>query len=162
MSSYALAVHWVSINVFFIAVGITFNIDVCFSEIRRTLAKVGRKPKSYFDANHTIQRLNKSKSKASMGVNYNEHRYSADYSEESGARGSRHPSPEPGYTMAMCERFAKERRKRENSYDIDNIIIPRSYSSAARVEILNYKEIPTPKYGVFQILFFLLISLTFC
>jgi KAT8 regulatory NSL complex subunit 1 len=37
------------------------------------------------------------------------------------------------------------RRKRENSYDIDNIVIPYSIAASTRVEKLQYKEIPTPK-----------------
>lgn len=36
-------------------------------------------------------------------------------------------------------------RKNRVSYDIDNIVIPYSVAAATRVEILPYKEIPTPK-----------------
>lgn len=42
--------------------------------------------------------------------------------------------------------FNVGRRKRENSYDIDNIVIPYSIAASTRVEKLQYKEIPTPKY----------------
>jgi len=37
------------------------------------------------------------------------------------------------------------RRKRESSYDIDNIVIPYSMAALTRVEKLEYKEILTPK-----------------
>ncbi|XP_037952154.1 uncharacterized protein LOC119682728 isoform X2 [Teleopsis dalmanni] len=37
-------------------------------------------------------------------------------------------------------------RKNRSSYDIDNIVIPYSVAAATRVEILPYKEIPTPKW----------------
>ncbi|CAG2062489.1 unnamed protein product, partial [Timema podura] len=43
------------------------------------------------------------------------------------------------------------RRKRENSYDIDNIVIPYSIAAATRVEKLPYKEIPTPKWRVAEL-----------
>lgn len=36
-------------------------------------------------------------------------------------------------------------RRSRNSYDIDNIVIPYSVAASTRVEILPYKEIPTPK-----------------
>jgi KAT8 regulatory NSL complex subunit 1 len=35
--------------------------------------------------------------------------------------------------------------RRTRNYDIDNIVIPYSVAAATRVEILPYKEIPTPK-----------------
>ncbi|XP_053967127.1 uncharacterized protein LOC128868707 isoform X2 [Anastrepha ludens] len=41
-----------------------------------------------------------------------------------------------------------ERSKNRTSYDIDNIVIPYSVAAATRVEILQYKEIPTPKWRV--------------
>lgn len=36
-------------------------------------------------------------------------------------------------------------RRSRNSYDIDNIVIPYSVAASTRVELLPYKEIPTPK-----------------
>lgn len=48
------------------------------------------------------------------------------------------------YVMSVIDIFFF-RRKRENSYDIDNIVIPYSVASSARLEKLPYKEIPTPK-----------------
>ena len=46
----------------------------------------------------------------------------------------------------------KELRKKrfENAYDINNIVIPYSMAASTRVEKLNYKEIQTPKWVVFQ------------
>ncbi|XP_036333745.1 uncharacterized protein LOC118744675 isoform X1 [Rhagoletis pomonella] len=41
-----------------------------------------------------------------------------------------------------------ERSKNRTSYDIDNIVIPYSVAASTRVEILQYKEIPTPKWRV--------------
>lgn len=35
--------------------------------------------------------------------------------------------------------------RRTRNYDIDNIVIPYSVAAATRIELLNYKEIPTPK-----------------
>ena len=41
---------------------------------------------------------------------------------------------------------AAMRKKRfENAYDINNIVIPYSMAASTRVEKLNYKEIQTPK-----------------
>lgn len=37
------------------------------------------------------------------------------------------------------------RRKEDDSYDIDNIVIPYSMAAVKRVEKLQYKEILTPK-----------------
>uniref|UniRef100_A0A1I8PXL1 PEHE domain-containing protein n=1 Tax=Stomoxys calcitrans TaxID=35570 RepID=A0A1I8PXL1_STOCA len=42
-------------------------------------------------------------------------------------------------------------RKNRVSYDIDNIVIPYSVAAATRVEILPYKEIPTPKWRLINI-----------
>ncbi|XP_067633623.1 pneumococcal serine-rich repeat protein isoform X2 [Eurosta solidaginis] len=44
--------------------------------------------------------------------------------------------------------YKYERSKNRTSYDIDNIVIPYSVAAATRVEILPYKEIPTPKWRV--------------
>merc|ERR1719273_2284500 len=40
------------------------------------------------------------------------------------------------------------RRKRETAFDIDNIVIPYSIAASARVEIIKYKEIDTPRWRV--------------
>lgn len=42
------------------------------------------------------------------------------------------------------------RRKRETSFDIDNIVIPYSTMASARVEKLKYKEIQTPYWREFE------------
>ncbi|CAH1390885.1 unnamed protein product [Nezara viridula] len=60
------------------------------------------------------------------------------------------PSPSPATTQHTATPISKDKetikRKRENSYDIDNIVIPYSMASATRLEKLNYKEILTPKW----------------
>lgn len=38
-----------------------------------------------------------------------------------------------------------EKRHNKNQYDIDNIVIPYNIAASHRVEVLSYKEIPTPK-----------------
>lgn len=38
------------------------------------------------------------------------------------------------------------RRKRDQDYDINNIVIPYSIAAATRVEKIEYKEIMTPRY----------------
>lgn len=43
---------------------------------------------------------------------------------------------------------ALKRKRFENSYDIDNIVIPMSMAAAARVEKIQYKEILTPNWRV--------------
>ncbi|XP_075070302.1 KAT8 regulatory NSL complex subunit 1-like [Mixophyes fleayi] len=43
---------------------------------------------------------------------------------------------------------ALKRKRFENSYDIDNIVIPMSMAAVARVEKLQYKEILTPSWRV--------------
>lgn len=47
-------------------------------------------------------------------------------------------------SLSRLPNFRIERRSR-NSYDIDNIVIPYSVAASTRVELLPYKEIPTPK-----------------
>lgn len=42
-------------------------------------------------------------------------------------------------------KFFNSRRLRQNSYDIDNIVIPYSVAASTRLEKLQYKEILTPK-----------------
>lgn len=45
--------------------------------------------------------------------------------------------------LRFCFRSSDKRSR--NSYDIDNIVIPYSVAASTRVELLPYKEIPTPK-----------------
>uniref|UniRef100_A0A336LIV6 CSON001314 protein n=1 Tax=Culicoides sonorensis TaxID=179676 RepID=A0A336LIV6_CULSO len=70
---------------------------------------------------------------------------------ESGGSGnnssrSKNASPTPGVPI-KGERTSDLRRSR-TSYDIDNIIIPYSVAAQTRVEVLPYKEIPTPKWNI--------------
>ncbi|XP_055854914.1 uncharacterized protein LOC129918419 isoform X2 [Episyrphus balteatus] len=59
---------------------------------------------------------------------------------------SRTSSPTHASSHHKYER-SLERRSR-TSYDIDNIVIPYSVAAATRVELLPYKEIPTPKWRI--------------
>lgn len=45
----------------------------------------------------------------------------------------------------MLNNFRPSDKRSRNSYDIDNIVIPYSVAASTRVELLPYKEIPTPK-----------------
>ncbi|XP_046686181.1 KAT8 regulatory NSL complex subunit 1 isoform X1 [Homalodisca vitripennis] len=68
--------------------------------------------------------------------------------------GTSHPSPIPSPSPSPhCskERGDGVRRKRENSYDIDNIVIPYSVAASTRLEKLQYKEILTPKWRVLPV-----------
>ncbi|XP_065086871.1 uncharacterized protein nsl1 [Ochlerotatus camptorhynchus] len=58
----------------------------------------------------------------------------------SGSSRSKNSSPTPNHH--------RNERKSRTSYDIDNIVIPYSVAAANRVEILQYKEIATPKWRV--------------
>ncbi|XP_054265677.1 KAT8 regulatory NSL complex subunit 1 isoform X2 [Macrosteles quadrilineatus] len=66
-----------------------------------------------------------------------------------GTHSSPIPSPSPS-SHCSKERDAF-RRKRENSYDIDNIVIPYSVAAATRLEKLQYKEILTPKWRLLPV-----------
>ena len=45
----------------------------------------------------------------------------------------------------ICNFRSLSESRRTRNYDIDNIVIPYSVAAATRVELLSYKEIPTPK-----------------
>lgn len=45
----------------------------------------------------------------------------------------------------------RERQRLNSSYDIDNIVIPHSIAANTRLEILQYKEILTPKWRVMDV-----------
>ncbi|XP_075222382.1 non-specific lethal 1 isoform X2 [Lycorma delicatula] len=64
---------------------------------------------------------------------------------------SSRPSPVPSPTPLSSGSKEHTRRKRENSYDIDNIVIPYSVASATRLEKLQYKEILTPKWRILPV-----------
>nr|CAD7399954.1 unnamed protein product [Timema cristinae] len=71
---------------------------------------------------------------------------------EESMAGSKNPSPIPSpLGFSLGKDLLSYRRKRENSYDIDNIVIPYSIAAATRVEKLPYKEIPTPKWRVAEL-----------
>ncbi|XP_055602344.1 uncharacterized protein LOC129751087 [Uranotaenia lowii] len=59
----------------------------------------------------------------------------------SGSSRSKNSSPTPNH-------HRNDRRNRKESYDIDNIVIPYSVAASNRVEILQYKEITTPKWRI--------------
>jgi len=52
-----------------------------------------------------------------------------------------------GLSHSASSSMLKEARKKrfENAYDINNIVIPYSMAASTRVEKLKYKEIQTPK-----------------
>lgn len=52
------------------------------------------------------------------------------------------------FFLKKCQTFHNNlyfRRLRQNSYDINNIVIPYSVAASTRPEKLQYKEILTPK-----------------
>ncbi|KAM7359603.1 non-specific lethal 1 isoform 2-T6 [Cochliomyia hominivorax] len=64
---------------------------------------------------------------------------------------SRTSSPTHGSSGNNYHKYERSLdRKNRTSYDIDNIVIPYSVAAATRVEILPYKEIPTPKWRVIE------------
>ncbi|KAM9093937.1 KAT8 regulatory NSL complex subunit 1-like isoform 2-T2 [Sarcophilus harrisii] len=58
------------------------------------------------------------------------------------------PSASQPSTSSALQTLKKKRS--ENSYDIDNIVIPMSMATAARVEKLQYKEILTPSWRLVE------------
>lgn len=56
------------------------------------------------------------------------------------------PVPSGGFSNKIDKSSSDVRRVR--NYDIDNIVIPYSVAASTRVEILPYKEIPTPKWRI--------------
>ncbi|XP_040211264.1 KAT8 regulatory NSL complex subunit 1-like isoform X2 [Rana temporaria] len=54
----------------------------------------------------------------------------------------------PSVSQQNSASAALKRKRFENSYDIDNIVIPMSLVAASRVEKLQYKEILTPSWRV--------------
>lgn len=137
------------------------------AKIKRKLTK-GRKPKGHNPSTHSLQRLKKKRQavKALMGpflpaVGEEEEEQlgvEAMLPCSSSKNASPIPSPCPIIMALGPERLSSgkergdliSRRKRENSYDIDNIVIPYSIAASTRVEKLQYKEIPTPKWRSVQ------------
>jgi KAT8 regulatory NSL complex subunit 1 len=137
------------------------------AKIKRKLTK-GRKPKAHEPSNHSLQRLKRKRQAVKTVVGPFLPTCSEEGDEQLGleavltSSNSKNTSPIPSpcpIIMALGpERFSSgkergemfSRRKRENSYDIDNIVIPYSIAASTRVEKLQYKEIPTPKWRCVQ------------
>lgn len=62
------------------------------------------------------------------------------------ARNTPSPSPSQQGGSMLDSKDPARRRRGENAFDIDNIVIPYSMAAATRVEKLQYKEILTPKW----------------
>jgi len=63
----------------------------------------------------------------------------------------------PSYTLKEMKEAALRKKKLENAYDINNIVIPYSMAASTRVEKLQYKEIVTPKYdNVFVVVLYII------
>lgn len=120
-------------------------------KIKKKLTR-GRKPKNH-DADTLLRQRRKHKFRRNSSLTQAGYDESGTEELRVEVSGSGHPSPAPSPGDDRAHSFAAERtealrRKRENSYDIDNIVIPHSLASSARVEKLVYKEILTPKWRV--------------
>lgn len=51
---------------------------------------------------------------------------------------------------SSAQNVTRRRRSEQSAYDIDNIVIPVSLAATTRVEILEYKEIMTPSWRVWE------------
>lgn len=64
-----------------------------------------------------------------------------------------HPS-RPSYCSnnnnSSAQNVTRRRRSEQSAYDIDNIVIPFSIAATTRVEVLEYKEIMTPSWRVWE------------
>ena len=58
----------------------------------------------------------------------------------------------PSGTLKEMKDAALRKKKLENAYDINNIVIPYSMAASTRVEKLQYKEIVTPKYDMYTVM----------
>ncbi|XP_031633683.1 KAT8 regulatory NSL complex subunit 1 [Contarinia nasturtii] len=107
-----------------------------------------RKPKKITSGlNASKVKKNKSRKNSHMSATSSDH-HDMDVGSPNGSISrSKNPSPIPGHSHRY-ERLHSERRNNKNAYDIDNIVIPSTVSS--RVEILSYKEIPTPKWRIIE------------
>ncbi|RZF38261.1 hypothetical protein LSTR_LSTR008984 [Laodelphax striatellus] len=123
-------------------------------KIKRKLAR-GRKAASLRDPNYRpLNRIHHRKRVPRVpDLHYDELDGFDDHSLDSGSNvlNSNHASPAPSPTPLSGGSKEYTRRKRENSYDIDNIVIPYSVASATRLEKLQYKEILTPKWRYLDI-----------
>ncbi|XP_014259185.1 KAT8 regulatory NSL complex subunit 1 isoform X2 [Cimex lectularius] len=108
------------------------------NKLRRKIARGRRRRK-----NMAVDRYNKHKRK-----NHGDSE-GFEMGEDTNDTIMRYPSPVPSPAPSATSKdkdLSSIKRKRENSYDIDNIVIPYSMASATRLEKLNYKEILTPKW----------------
>lgn len=117
-------------------------------KLRRKLARGKRRRRT---PNLTLDRY-RHRRKHSAGLSGADSEETVEQDIDTGG-GSRYPSPVPSPASTHAPTVSKDKdvsikRKRENSYDIDNIVIPYSMASSTRLEKLNYKEIPTPKWRI--------------
>lgn len=163
-----------SIHKKFNSSGVRKNSTSSLSDKIKKLAR-GRRVKGLKDANnHTLDRINSRKRMTrhsthldgvgsisvddmvtgnasghlSSGLHLDGYGYDHHHDHDS---NSCRPSPAPSPTPLSAGSKEHTRRKRENSYDIDNIVIPYSVASATRLEKLQYKEILTPKWRVLPV-----------
>lgn len=54
------------------------------------------------------------------------------------------------FSNNTAQNVTRRRRSEQSAYDIDNIVIPFSIAATTRVEILEYKEIMTPSWRVWE------------
>ncbi|XP_072417990.1 KAT8 regulatory NSL complex subunit 1 isoform X2 [Chiloscyllium punctatum] len=60
-------------------------------------------------------------------------------------------APIPTNTPSVASALTARRKRAENSFDINNIVIPMSVAATTRVEKLQYKEILTPSWRVVDV-----------
>ncbi|KAH8265307.1 hypothetical protein KR038_003781 [Drosophila bunnanda] len=110
-------------------------------------AHSGAKKSRKSTTNNNSSSCNSIQQQHTPGSNINNHHlngYGDQWgSEQSTSRSRRNSSP----THSHRNERTSERRIRP-IYDIDNIVIPYSMAAQTRVEILPYKEIPTPKWRI--------------
>lgn len=66
------------------------------------------------------------------------------------SESSNHYRPNHFSHNNSAQNVTRRRRSEQSAYDIDNIVIPFSIAATTRVEILEYKEIMTPSWRVWE------------
>lgn len=66
------------------------------------------------------------------------------------SESSNHYRPNHFSSNNPAQSVTRRRRSEQSAYDIDNIVIPFSIAATTRVEILEYKEIMTPSWRVWE------------